>query len=181
MTAKMYISADEREKDLLNPIIQRIHEIYEDRKVKELNLFLTGCAAFNNDSAVTLHWILTHEKPEHLTLATFGYGTMAVPELAIISAGDRRWIRPDAGIRLVAKFPSKYYTGEPSDEEREKGEELQNNPAYHDQERLLDIVNNFIEVKDCVNRLISGRDLSSWGFVSGCGLDRELELLPKSA
>jgi len=180
LVAKIYISAKEREDDLLNPIVQRIHEIFDDPKINELKVILTGVAAFNNDSALTLHYILTEEKPSHLTLSTLGYGTMAVPELAIIAAGNTRWVRAGAHIRLNAKWPSKYFTGSPTDEEREKGESYQQCPGFLDQERLLDIVNDWLEVKNFANRLFSGKDLERWGFITGRGLDRELELLSKS-
>ena len=180
MVAKIYISSKEREEDLLNPIVQRIHEIYEDPAVTELKLFLSGVAAFNNDSALTLYYILTEEKPEHLTVHTIAYCTMAVPELAIVCAGDQRWVRPDANIRLSVKYPSKYYTGEPDDAEKEKAEELKQSPGFMDQERLLDIVNQWIEVRTFANKIFTGQDLGKRGLLTGIGLDRELELLSKS-
>jgi hypothetical protein len=49
-----------------------------------------------------------------------------------------------------------------------------------DQERLLDIVNEWIEVKTLANLFFTGRDLEKWGVISGIGLDRELELLSES-
>ena len=171
----MYISADEREKDLLNPIIQKIHEIYEDPRVMELNLFLTGVAAFNNDSAMTLCHILTHEKPSHLTLSTVSYCTMAVPEMAIVCTGDRRYVRPEANIRLAVKYPSKYFNREPDETEREKAEEYRESPGFHDQERLLDLINQHIEVKEYANRLFTGKDLMKWGVLTNLGLDAELQ------
>jgi hypothetical protein len=179
LVAKIYISAKERDEDLLNPIVQRIHEIYEDPKITELKLILTGVAAFNNDSALTLYYILTQEKPEHLTISVNAYCTMALPELAIVCAGNRRWVRPDAKIRMAVKYPSKYYTDEPDEAEKEKAEEYRLNPGFLDQELLLDIANQWIEVKTLANQFFTGRDLAKWGVITGSGLDMELELLSK--
>ena len=181
MVAKIYISAKERDDDLLNPIVQRIHEIYEDPKNTELKLILTGVAAFNNDSALTLHYILTQEKPEHLTISVNAYCTMALPELAIVCAGDRRWVRPDAKIRMAVKYPSKYFSGEPDDAQKEKAEEYRESPGFLDQELLLDFANQWLEVKTLANQFFTGRDLARWGLITGSGLDRELELLSKSS
>jgi hypothetical protein len=177
MTAKIYISAKERDEDLLNPIVQRIHEIYDDPKITELKIILTGVAAFNNDSALTLHYILTQERPEHLTISVNSYCTMALPEMGLICAGDRRWVRPDAKIRMAVKYPSKYFSGEPDDAQKEKAEDYRLNPGFLDQELLLDIVNQWIEVKALANQFFTGRDLATWGVLNGVGLDAELEAL----
>jgi len=180
LVEKIYISAKERDEDLLTPIVQRIHQVFENPKATELKIFLLGVSAFNNDSAMTLCHILTHEKPRSLTLSTFGYCTMAVPELAIICTGDRRWVRPEANIRLAVKFPSKYFGREPDETEKEKAEEYRESPGFMDQERLLDLINQHIQLKDYANRFFTGRDLAKWGVITGLGLDAELEAVGKN-
>jgi len=165
---------------LLTPIVRRIHDVFENPKITELKIFLTGVAAFNCDSALTLCHILTNEKPSGLNISTYGYGTCAVPELAIVVSGDRRWVRPDANIRLAVKYPSKYFGREPDETEKEKAEEYRESPGFMDQERLLDLINQHIEVKDYANRFFTGRDLAKWGVLTGLGLDAELEAVGKN-
>ena len=102
---------------------------------------------------------------------------MALPELVLVCAGDRRWVRPDAKIRMAVKYPSKYFSGEPDDAQKEKAEEYRESPGFMDQELLLDFANQWLEVKTLANQFFTGRDLAKWGVLSGVGLDAELEAL----
>lgn len=148
------------------------------RKPQVLRLDMLGDGEIPADTALLMRSILMKRSPE-TRLVTHARSSLAGGSVLVWLLGEQRFIRDDARVffrrnPLADEDPVEVYAGMGPAEPKYKDSYSDIDPEDADYERVLELINEFLPVKEFAGRVVNVPVLREFGLVDSERTDRVL-------